>query len=154
MCPAAQVPIAWGMSVVASAAAPPRELARRLRSALWGLYGLLGLLLLAYFAVLVVRPAARDSLLLSGWGAASFEIVVSVLVLLRALTSSRDPVVPLALGTAMLMWGLGDAVLTFESQHGMSTTSPSAADLFYLAFFPLAYLALVLMVRRDVSFQV
>jgi diguanylate cyclase (GGDEF)-like protein len=137
------------MSVAASAAAPPHELARRLRPALWGLYVVLGLLLLAYFAVLVVHPAARESLPLNGWGAAAFEIVVSGLVLVRAATSSRDPRVPLALGTAMLMWGLGDFVVTFESQLGMSTTSPSAADFFYLMFFPLAYLALVLMVRRE-----
>jgi diguanylate cyclase (GGDEF)-like protein len=137
------------MSAIASAAKAPRDLARRLRPALWGLYGLLGLLLVAYFVALVVHPAGRDSLLLNGWGAATFEIVVSVLALSRGLTTSRDPSVPVALGTGMLMWGLGDVVLTFESQHGMSTASPSAADLFYLAFFPLAYLALVLMVRRE-----
>lgn len=137
------------MSGIASAAEPPRELARPLRSALWGLYGLLGLLLIAYLAALVVHPAARESLPLNGWGAAAFEIVVSVLALARALTSGRDPRVPLALGTGMLMWALGDAVVTYESQHGISTTSPSAADFFYLTFFPLAYLALVLMVRRE-----
>ena len=49
----------------------------------------------------------------------------------------------------MLMWGLGDVVLTFLSQEGISTTSPSAADLFYIMFFPLAYLGLVRMVRRQ-----
>jgi diguanylate cyclase (GGDEF)-like protein len=137
------------MSAVASAAEPPRELARRLRPLLSGLYGLLGLLLVAYFVALVVDPAARESLLLSGWGSAAFEITVSVLALARGLTSSRDPAVPLALGTGMLMWGLGDVVLTFLSQQGISTTSPSAADLFYLMFFPLAYLAIVRMVRRE-----
>jgi diguanylate cyclase (GGDEF)-like protein len=105
--------------------------------------------LAAYFIALVVHPAARDSLLLNGWGAATFEIVVSVLALSRALTTSRDPAVPLALGTGMLMWALGDVVLTFMSQHGISTTSPSPADLFYLMFFPLAYLGLVRMVRRE-----
>jgi diguanylate cyclase (GGDEF)-like protein len=96
-----------------------------------------------------VAPAARNSLLLSGWGSAAFEIVVSLLALSRGLVSSRDPSVPVALGTGMLMWGFGDVVLTFESQHGMSTTSPSAADIFYLSFFPLAYLAVGLMVRRE-----
>jgi diguanylate cyclase (GGDEF)-like protein len=137
------------MSALATAAEAPRELTRRLRPVLWGLYGFLGLLLVAYFVALVVHPATRDSLLLNGWGAASFEIVVSLLALARGLTSSRDPCVPVALGTGMLLWGLGDVVLTFESQHGMSTASPSAADLFYISFFPLAYLAVGLMVRRE-----
>jgi diguanylate cyclase (GGDEF)-like protein len=49
----------------------------------------------------------------------------------------------------MLMWSLGDLVLTLESQLGLSTMSPSAADAFYIMFFPLAYLAIVLMVRRE-----
>jgi diguanylate cyclase (GGDEF)-like protein len=137
------------MSSVASAADPPRELTTRLRPALWGLYGLLGLVLLAYLVALVVRPAARESLLLNGWGAAAFEIVVSVLALLRGVTTRRNRTAPLALGTGMLMWAVGDVVLTLESRHGATPTSPSLADLFYLGFFPLAYLALVLMVRRD-----
>jgi diguanylate cyclase (GGDEF)-like protein len=137
------------MSVLASAAGPPPELARRVRPALWSLYGLLGLLLLAYFLVLVMRPGARESLLLNGWSAAAFELAVSALALSRAVTTSRDPVVPLALGTGMLMWALGDAVLTLESQLGLSTVSPSAADAFYIMFFPLAYLAIVLMIRRE-----
>jgi diguanylate cyclase len=137
------------MSSVASAADPPRELTKRLRPALWGLYGLLGLVLLVYLVVLVVRPEDRESLILNGWGAAAFELVVSALALLRGVTTRRNPIVPLALGTGMLMWAVGDVVLTLESRHGATPTSPSAADLFYLLFFPLAYLALGLMVRRD-----
>jgi diguanylate cyclase len=137
------------MSAITSAAPPPRELARRLRPYLPWIYGFLGLLLVAYFVTLVTRPAARDSLLLNGWGSATFEIVVSVLTLLRGLTTRRDPTVPVAFGTGMLMWALGDVVLTLESRHGATPMSPSAADAFYIMFFPLAYLALVLMVREE-----
>lgn len=107
------------------------------------------MLLLGYLAVLVASPAARESLLLNGWGAAAFEILVSALALSRGLTTSRNPTAPVALGTGMLMWALGDLVLTLESQLGMSTMSASAADAFYVMFFPLAYLAIVLMVRRE-----
>jgi len=137
------------MYAVASAADAPRDFSRRLRAALWGVYGLLGVLLLAYLVWLLVRPAGQESLLVDGWGSAAFEIVVSVLVLQRGLTTRRDPTVPVALGTGMLMWALGDLVLTFESQYG-AASSPSPADAFYIAFFPLAYLAVVLMVRGEV----
>ncbi|MGZ4408052.1 MAG: GGDEF domain-containing protein, partial [Gaiellaceae bacterium] len=137
------------MAAVASAAAPPLEFTRRFRPLLWGLYGVLCLALLAYLLLLVVRPAVRDSLVLNGWGGASFELVVSVLVLVRGVTKRRDRIVPLALGTGMLMWAFGDFVLSYESRHGATPASPSLADLFYLLFFPLAYLALVVMVRRD-----
>jgi diguanylate cyclase (GGDEF)-like protein len=136
-----------GMSALVSAAEPPRD-ARPLRPLLWGLYGLCSAALLAYVLLDVLSPAARDSLLLNGWGSAFFEIVVSVLVLVRAATKSHDRIVPVALGAGMLMWAVGDLVLSFESRHG-TPASPSPADLFYLLFFPLAYLALVLMVRRD-----
>ncbi len=137
------------MSAVAPAAAAPRDLAGRLRPYLVGVYGLLALLLVAYFVTLVARPAARESLLLNGWGSAAFEITVSMLMFLRALTTRRNPTIPLAFGTGMLMWALGDLVLTFESRGGLEPTSPSPADLFYIMFFPLAYLALVLIVREE-----
>src|SRR6476660_3444194 len=101
------------MAAVASAATPPHATWRRVRPLLGGLYGLLGLVLLAYLLLLVMRPAVRDSLLLNGWGSAAFEIVVSLLVLARGLTTSRDRIVPLALGTGMLMWALGDVVLSY-----------------------------------------
>jgi diguanylate cyclase (GGDEF)-like protein len=114
-----------------------------------GFYAVLCLALVAYLVTLVVRPAARDSLLLNGWGSAAFEVVASVLVLVRGAMTRRGRIVPIALGTGMLMWSLGDAVLTFESRHGASPASPSAADLFYVLFFPLAYLAILRMVRRD-----
>jgi len=73
------------MSTATPAAKPPIEASRRLQP-LWVLYGLLGLALLTYFAALVLRPEARESLLLNGWGSAAFEIVVSVLALVRGAT--------------------------------------------------------------------
>jgi hypothetical protein len=78
-----------------------------------------------------------------------FEIVVSGLALLCSVLTKPDPTVPLPFGTAMLMWALGDVVLTLEFRHGMTPASPSPAELFYLAFFPLAYLAIVRMVRWE-----
>jgi diguanylate cyclase len=137
------------MSALASAAGPSRVITRRLGRVLSWVYGVLGLALVAYLAALVVSPAARDSLLLNGWGSATFEVVVSLLALLRGATTKRNRIVPIALGTGMLMWALGDVALTLESRHGATPPSPSVADLLYLLFFPLAYLAIFRMVRRD-----
>ena len=117
----------------------------------WAVYGLLGALLLAYLVSLIVRSPDQRSGLIDGWGVDAFEVVVSALAIARGLANAKRRAVPLALGGAMLMWAAGDIALTVESQGGATPASPSTADVFYLLFFPLAYLALVLMVRRESS---
>jgi hypothetical protein len=47
--------------------------------------------------------------------------------------------------------GLGDIVLTAESAGGATPPAPSFADLFYLGFYPLMYVALILLMRRHVK---
>jgi diguanylate cyclase (GGDEF)-like protein len=49
------------------------------------------------------------------------------------------------LGLAVLSWATGDAVLTATTQ----VQSPQLADLFYLLFYPTAYIGLVLILRRE-----
>ena len=56
---------------------------------------------------------------------------------------------PLALGAAALSWTIGDMLLTVETIGGATPPSPSPADAFYLLFYPLAYLALMLFIKRD-----
>ncbi len=51
----------------------------------------------------------------------------------------------------MLMWTAGDIALTIESLHGATPPTPSVADIFYVAFYPAAYLALALLLRRESS---
>ena len=51
----------------------------------------------------------------------------------------------------MLMWTAGDIALTIESLHGATPPTPSVADIFYIAFYPAAYLALALLLRRESS---
>jgi len=45
------------------------------------------------------------------------------------------------------MWAIGDVVLTFQSRGGVEPPTPSLADVFYLGFFPLTYVAVVLFMR-------
>lgn len=115
------------------------------------MYGLLWGLLLAYLVSLIVRSPDQRSVLIDGWGVDAFELVVSALALASGVLQRRGRAMRLALGAAMLMWTIGDVALTAESSGGATPSSPSTADVFYLAFFPLAYLALVLMVRRESS---
>ena len=48
-----------------------------------------------------------------------------------------------ALGAGLLAWAMGDVIWSLES----SPNGPSLADGFYLAFYPLAYLALMSLIR-------
>jgi diguanylate cyclase len=111
-------------------------------------YGALGLALFAYLVSLIVRPTGSYSTLLDGWLVDGFETILCLLAFARALRASSRRALPLALGGAMLSWTLGDVALTIESLGGATPSTPSVADAFYLAFYPLAYLALVLLMRR------
>ena len=57
--------------------------------------------------------------------------------------------VPIFLGLGLGCWSLGDLVLTALSLGGATPPSPSAADGFYLLYFPLSYVAVVLLVRGE-----
>ena len=114
------------------------------------LYAALGVLLLTYFVSLIVRGPGQSVALIDGWGVAAFEIAASVLCIGRAL-SSRRRIVPLMLGFGVLSWSIGDTVLTAESAGGGTPPVPSLADLFWLGFYPLIYVALILLTRKHLN---
>ncbi|HZP72304.1 MAG TPA: EAL domain-containing protein [Gaiellaceae bacterium] len=114
-------------------------------------FGVLAVLLGVYFVSLLVRPASARPEWLDGWGVDAFELVVCSLAIGRGLVRRPGRGVALTLGGAALMWALGDVALTIESLGGKQPPVPSVADGFYLVFFPLAYLALGLMVRRQAT---
>jgi hypothetical protein len=110
---------------------------RRVR-AIWVAYCLLGMLLLAYLGLLIARPAGDSSTLIDGWGVVAVELVASGMCIARGILRKQGRLVPLALGASILAWTLGDVALTIESAGGATPPTPSVADGFYLAFFPLA----------------
>jgi diguanylate cyclase (GGDEF)-like protein len=110
-------------------------------------YVLLGVLLLAYLGSLIARSPAEDSTLVDGWSLDVFEMFVCLLALAAAFRRGGDRALALTLGGAGMMWAVGDLVATVQS----GPSSPSLPDIFYVAFFPLAYVALVRMVRRESS---
>jgi methyl-accepting chemotaxis protein len=112
-------------------------------------YALMGFLLVCYLVFLAVRGPGGDSLVVSGWGAAIFELAAGALCLARGVTQRPGRAVALTLGFAITSWALGDLARTAESLGGASPPVPSVADVFYLGFYPLAYVAAVLFIRGD-----
>ena len=55
----------------------------------------------------------------------------------------------MTLGFALLAWAGGDVVWTLETRNGGLPPVPSLADGFYLSFYPLAYVGLMLLMRRQ-----
>jgi diguanylate cyclase len=113
-------------------------------------YGLLGLILLAYAVSLVVRANGANTTLVDGWGTATFELVASALVLIRAAVSPRDRRFCLALGAGMALWAIGDFAQTYEGLHNANPPTPVLANYLWVGFFPLAYVGVMLLMRQEV----
>jgi diguanylate cyclase (GGDEF)-like protein len=86
-----------------------------------------------------------------GWGVVAYELVLVAMLLARGFSKLPGRAVALTLGAAVLAWALGDLVLTWEGWGGADVATPSLADAFYIAFYPLAYAAIVLMLRREIK---
>jgi diguanylate cyclase (GGDEF)-like protein len=122
----------------------------RARTVLWAAYALMGVLLLGYLASLIVRGPDWSSQLLDGWLVAGFEMAAAALCITRGLTRRPGRAVALTLGFGLIMWSLGDIALTVESLGGVTPPTPSLADVFYLGFYPLTYVAAVIFMRGEV----
>jgi two-component system, sensor histidine kinase and response regulator len=113
-----------------------------------------GTLVLAFLISLIVRSTGSYYAPVDGWAVPAFEITMGNLCLARYFegtwrTSRREArLFPLIMGVACIAWGLGDLVLTIEQLGGGTPPVPSAADAFYICFFPLCFLAFALLVRR------
>jgi diguanylate cyclase len=116
----------------------------------FGAYCVLGTLLFAYFVSLIVRGPHQSTAIVDAWGVAAFEVVASCLCIWRAF-GSRRRAVPLLLGLGILSWSIGDTVLAAESAGGRTPAVPSLADLFWLGFYPIVYIALVLLTRKHLA---
>ena len=117
---------------------------------LWAAYGLMGVLLAGYLASLIVRGDDQSWALFSDWSVAGFEAVGAALCIARGISRRSGRAVALTLGLGLLMWALGDLVLTVESRDGAMPPTPSLADVFYLGFYPLTYVAVVIFMRGEV----
>ncbi len=113
----------------------------------WTAFFVLGALVVVYLISLIVRGANDNVTWLDGWSVAAIEAAASIICIIRGLDKKPGRVAPLALGLGRLSWTLGDVFLTIESLGGKTPSVPSIADVFYLAFYPLAYIATVELLR-------
>jgi diguanylate cyclase (GGDEF)-like protein len=117
---------------------------RRGPGLVWTIYGVMGLVLLAFYVSFFVVPSHAEDVI-SSWPPVGFELVAALLCIGLGLARPRERTIPVVLGLAVLSWALGDAVLTLLP----NVPSPQLADLFYLLFYPTAYVGLVLILRRE-----
>ncbi len=111
-------------------------------------YAVLGLVLVGYIASKIVRGGSYQEVT-DGWLVDGIELAGAALCLAAGLRRRAGRSVAILLGCALLCWSLGDVVLTIESLGGATPPVPSPADALYLTFFPLAYVAVVLLIRGE-----
>jgi len=115
------------------------------------LYGILGALLCAYVLILLVHLDGRWSSFLNDWMVDGFELVAAMLCLARAVVGGPLRSAAIALGSGLLAWSIGDILWSVETLGGGNPATPSPADVFYLLFYPLACVAIILLMRTEVS---
>ena len=106
-------------------------------------YACAGLLLTVYAGTLVFRPVGRVWPIVDNGLIDAFEVALALGCLTCVVVGQSGRVGTTALGAGLLAWAMGDVIWSLES----SPNGPSLADGFYLAFYPLAYLALVSLIR-------
>jgi methyl-accepting chemotaxis protein len=128
-----------------------RPLAARTGGGIKSLFAALTVVLVAYAGSLVVRgPDGASPTWLDGWGVAVFELLASLLVLVRAYTSGRDRKYALWLGLGCVSWAVGDFAMTYETLGGATPATISLANWLWVGFFPLAYVGVMVLMERDV----
>ena len=110
-------------------------------------YAVVGALLAGYWVSVAVRHG-QYSTALDGWLVDGIECCAGALCMTWGLRSKQMRPLGLLLGAAILCWGLGDCALTVESFGGAKPVPPTVADGFYLCFYPLAYAAAIVLMRK------
>jgi two-component system, cell cycle response regulator len=83
------------------------------------------------------------------WVSDGLELLAAAGCLLRVISSPVERPAWAALGIGILAFAIGD--ICFDFVYGGNPPSVSAADVFYLAFYPCCYAALALLVRSRIS---
>jgi two-component system cell cycle response regulator len=95
----------------------------------------------------VLHPSAGLGTFLDRWVYDEVVLAAGALCLLRGALRRRDRLAWLLIGLALVAWGAGDVVWTFTVADDPSPPFPSIADIGFLALYPPAYAAIVLLLR-------
>jgi methyl-accepting chemotaxis protein len=130
----------------------PDASARRSPGGLAALYTVLGLVLLAYVADLIISgPTGSYPSWLSGWGVDAFELLAGLLIVGCGVIRPRQRRAALLIGGAACAWALGDFTMTVETLNGATPATISPANVLWAAFYPLAYIGVMVLIQRDVK---
>jgi diguanylate cyclase (GGDEF)-like protein len=101
---------------------------------------------------LLVRRGDGYSAPIDGWLVDGTDLACSLLCLVRAFNRrGQDRATIIVLAASLFAWASGDIALTVQSLGGATPPAPpSVPDLFYLSFYPLAYVALLMFLRKEV----
>jgi two-component system cell cycle response regulator len=105
--------------------------------------------LLAFYVVLTLVGGASGDL--GTWTYNALLIGASLTCVARGLASPVERAPWLLLGLAVGLWTCGDLYYTFFLSELDTVPIPSVADALYLAFYPIAYAALGLVLRRRIG---
>ena len=109
-------------------------------------YLLLGLMVLVYLSSVLIRPHGKVLPLLDDWLTLTIQFGSAALCLVQAVRRGPGRLIGVVLGTGLLLWSTGDLLFDLMEQAG-EVPVPSVADLFYLSFYPLTYVAVALVIR-------
>ena len=108
-------------------------------------YLVLGAALIADVMTLLLRHNGQSWPFIDTWGVDSFELVVALAALARSIIPRPGRGFALVLGLGLLSWGIGDTLWSLEG----NPPGISAADVFYLLFYPLVYVAMMILIRSE-----
>jgi diguanylate cyclase (GGDEF)-like protein len=115
----------------------------------WQAVALVGLLLVSLHVGVGLGGSGTDHFF-NRWLYSGLLLLAAGATLARGLAVREKRGAWLVLGGGLTSWAIGDIYYTFAFANDTSPPFPSLADGFYLAFYPAAYVALVLLVRARV----
>jgi two-component system cell cycle response regulator len=131
------------------------KLSRRLALPRKIAFSLVGLLagLLALYAVVTWWTLGGESLqdAAGRWAYDAVVLGAALVVLWRAATVESERGAWLALGGGMLLWALGQTYYSAVLYYASPAPFPSPADVLFLAFYPVSFLAFILLLRARVA---
>jgi two-component system cell cycle response regulator len=106
----------------------------------------------AFTAYAIVEPGGDTAgTLANGWLYNAVLVVATAACIARGVLVRAERAGWLALGAALAAWTVGDIYWAAEISGAEDIPYPSIADAFYVAFYPLAYAGIVLIVRTRAS---